>query len=99
MGYSAGDALTCASCHDSHGSVNRFTLLESVRSKSGTSSVDSLLVFPMPSGGADLRFFCASCHELSPTSHPGPGAGGADLTLWPLDCTASGCHNHAGNGL
>lgn len=97
MGYSAEDTMTCAACHDSHGSPNRFMLLDTVRSKSGTDSVSGLLVAPLPNGGADMRFFCSSCHELTPETHPGAASGGADLSVWPLDCTA--CHKHVGNGL
>ena len=99
MGFAAGDTLVCGSCHDSHGSPNRFMLLDTVRAKTGTATADALLVVPLASGGADLSFFCASCHDLSPATHPGPGAGGADLNVFPLDCTAAGCHRHAGNGL
>ena len=99
MGYAKGDTLTCRSCHDTHGSANRFTLRESVSAKVGTSTVDALLVVPLAGGGADLRFFCASCHVVGPATHPDAGAGGADLSVWPLDCSAGGCHTHAGTGL
>jgi len=99
MGYAKGDVLTCRGCHDAHGSTNRFGLRESVSAKNGAQTVDGLLVVPLPGGGADLRFFCASCHEVGPTTHPDAAAGGADLSVWPLDCTSSGCHTHAGTGL
>ncbi len=97
MGYSAGDTLVCGSCHDSHGSPNRYTLLDEVRGKAGTPTVSAVLVVPVGAAGADFRFFCASCHDLTAANHPGPGLGGADLTVFPLDCTS--CHAHAGNGL
>jgi len=90
MGYTQGDTLTCASCHDPHGSTNRWALHESVPSKDGTSKAEALLVRTLPGGGADLRLYCAGCHTLS--SHPAAADGGADLTQWPIDCTA--CHSH-----
>ena len=99
MGYAAGDSLTCEACHDPHGSPNRFMLLDTVRAKSGTMTADALLVVPVAGGGADLRFFCSSCHDVSASTHPGPAQGGADLSVYPLDCTASACHRHVGNGL
>ena len=99
MGFSAGDTLVCGDCHDPHGSPNRFTLLDTVRAKTGTMTADALLVVPVGGGGVDLRFFCSSCHDLSASTHPGPAQGGADLSVYPLDCTASGCHRHVGNGL
>ncbi len=85
-------ALICGDCHDSHGSSNRFMLHESVRSLTQSESADSLLVVPLPGGGADMRLFCDSCHDVSPQTHPA-----ADLNEWPVDCTV--CHNHAGGGL
>lgn len=97
MGYSAEDKLTCDSCHDPHGSPNRSTLAASVSSEDGTRVVSGLLVYPMAGGGADVRFFCASCHDVGPANHPDPGSGGADLSVWPLDCTS--CHAHSGSGL
>ncbi len=99
MGYSKGDTMTCNACHDPHGSPNRFTLLDTVHSKTGTTTADGLLVVPLSGGGADLRFFCSSCHDVSALTHPAAGAGGADLNTFPLDCTAFGCHRHVGNGL
>lgn len=90
MGWGAGDALSCATCHDPHGSTNRFTLRETVGSRDGTAHAEALLVVPLADGGADLRLFCAGCHTLS--SHPE-----ADLSLWPLDCTP--CHSHGTAGL
>jgi predicted CXXCH cytochrome family protein len=90
MGYAKGDALSCVTCHDPHGSTNRWTLLESVPSKEGTRHAGALLVRPVEGGGADLRLFCSGCHVL--TSHPTATEGGADLTLWPIDCTR--CHSH-----
>lgn len=91
MGYAAGDKLSCSTCHDPHGSTNRWTLRHSVPSKDGTTAANGLLVRSLPAGGADFRLFCAGCHSLA--AHP-TGPGGADLTVWPLDCTT--CHSHAG---
>jgi predicted CXXCH cytochrome family protein len=93
MGYVTGDTLACVSCHDAHGSTNRWTLLESVPSKDGTRHASALLVRPVGDGG-DLRLFCSGCHVLS--AHPTVAQGGADLSQWPIDCTA--CHRH-GAGL
>jgi predicted CXXCH cytochrome family protein len=98
MGWKSGDVLTCLDCHDAHGSVNRWTLKTSVQSRTGTGTVDGLLAVPVGSG-ADLRFFCSGCHDLTAASHPGADAGGADLSLFPIDCTAAGCHTHRGTGL
>jgi predicted CXXCH cytochrome family protein len=90
MGYAKGDALSCVTCHDPHGSTNRWTLLESVPSKEGTRHANALLVRPVLASGADLRLFCSGCHVLA--SHPTVTQHGADLTLWPVDCTP--CHFH-----
>ena len=98
MGWQSGDRLTCLACHDAHGSQNRWTLRESVKGKTGVTTVDALLVTPVGSG-ADFRFFCSSCHLLSAATHPGPAAGGADLSAFPIDCTSGGCHTHDGSGL
>jgi predicted CXXCH cytochrome family protein len=92
MKYVKGSALVCGDCHDSHGSSNRFMLHESVKALAGGESADSLLVVPLSGGGADLRLFCDSCHEVTSETHPA-----ADLSQWPVDCTA--CHNHVGGGL
>jgi len=98
MDYAKGDTLTCRSCHDAHGSTNGYALRESISAKTGTLTADALLTVPVP-GGADLRFFCASCHIVGPATHPGPLAGGADLTIYPQNCMAGGCHTHLGTGL
>jgi predicted CXXCH cytochrome family protein len=98
MAWAAGDPMTCGNCHEPHGSHNRYHLLETVRSKGATMSVSGLVVIPVGTG-ADMRFFCAACHIVGPTTHPGPGLGGADLTVFPIDCTAGGCHSHAGSRL
>jgi predicted CXXCH cytochrome family protein len=87
-----GLELVCRDCHDSHGSSNRFMLRESVSSLNGSGSADSLLVVPLAGGGADLRFFCDSCHDVTPAEHPA-----ADLNQFPVDCTA--CHAHVSGGL
>ncbi len=34
-----------------------------------------VLVVPVGATGADFRFFCASCHDLTAANHPGPGRG------------------------
>jgi len=99
MGWAKDDLLRCESCHDSHGSLNRFALRDSVAAKTSTLTADALQVVPLPGGGADLRFFCSACHVVGPATHPGPLDGGADLTLWPVNCIQSGCHTHAGTGL
>lgn len=91
MGYAAGDTLACVTCHDPHGSINRSTLRSAVPSKDGSSTAAGLLVRSLPDGGADFRLFCAGCHSLA--AHP-TGPGGADLNVWPIDCTT--CHSHAG---
>ena len=90
---------TCTSCHDSHGSTNGAALRESISAKTGTPTVDALMTVPVP-GGADLRFFCGACHIVGGVAtHPGPLAGGADLSIYPQNCMASGCHTHVGTGL
>lgn len=94
MGYAQGDDLVCATCHDSHGSSNEFALLESVEASGSATTADGLSVAPVSGGGWDLRFYCDSCHNISVAGHTA-----ADLSVWPLDCTASGCHTHADNGL
>jgi len=100
MGFADGDTLACGDCHDeSHASPNPYNLRESVHAKTGATTADGLLVVPLPGNGADLRFFCDSCHDVSPATHPGPTEGGADLSVFPIDCNESGCHTHAGTGL
>ena len=96
MGYTAatattpGDILTCSTCHDGHGTVNSFTLKDRITSADGQVAREGLTVVPIDGGGYDLRFFCASCHDFTPASH----AANADITAFPTDCTASGCHRH-----
>ncbi len=98
MGWAPGDPLSCETCHDPHGSLNRWGLAESVAASGTPIVVEGLAVVPVGSG-ADVRFFCGSCHIVGPSTHPGVMEGGADLTVWPIDCTAGGCHAHAGTGL
>lgn len=93
MGFSAGDELECKTCHDPHGSVNRFALLESIPASGSPAVAQDLAVAPAGSGW-DLRFFCDACHDLTPATHTA-----ADISGWPVNCTASGCHTHAQNGL
>lgn len=93
MGYSAGDELECGTCHDAHGSANRYALLESIPASGSATVAENLSVAPAGSGW-DLRFFCDSCHDLTPANHTA-----ADISGWPVDCTASGCHTHGQNGL
>jgi predicted CXXCH cytochrome family protein len=93
LGYAKGDSLVCASCHDSHGSNNRFALLETVVGTGTATTAGNLTVTPAGAGW-DLRFFCDSCHDLTPASHTA-----ADISGFPVDCTASGCHTHEANGL
>ena len=97
MGWVKGATLRCDSCHDSHGSLNRFVLRDSVSAKSTSLTAEPLQVVPLAGGGADLRFFCSGCHVVGPATHPLDG--GADLSAWPIDCTLSGCHTHMGTGL
>lgn len=99
MGWAKGNVLRCDTCHDSHGSFNRFALRDSVRAKSTSLTAEPLQVVPMVGGGADFRFFCSGCHAVGPGTHPGPLEGGADLSTWPIDCTQSDCHTHMGTGL
>lgn len=98
MGYLPGDPVACQKCHEPHGSANRWNLRESVTSKSGTLTVSGLLVYPVGSG-ADVRFFCNACHDVTPASHPTTAAGGADISVFPMDCISSGCHRHGVSGL
>jgi len=98
MGYSVDSELGCETCHDPHGSGNKWALAESVVATGGPGVVQGLSVVKVDTG-ADLRFFCGACHVVGPSSHPGPSEGGADLSQWPLDCTAAGCHSHVGGGL
>ncbi len=99
MGWAKGDVLRCDTCHDSHGSLNRFALRDSVSAKTSTLTADALQVVALAGGGADFRFFCSACHVVGPATHPGPLDGGADLSLWPINCIQSGCHTHMGTGL
>jgi len=99
MGWAKGDTLRCDSCHDSHGSLNRFVLGDSVSAKATSVTAGPLQVVPLAGGGADFRFFCSGCHVVGPATHAGPLEGGADLSAWPIDCTQSDCHTHTGTGL
>ncbi len=98
-GYVQGDVISCEICHDPHGSPNRWALTDTIVSKEGAVTARGLLVYPLPSGGADLRFFCSGCHDVGPSTHPGASSGGADLSVWPLDCSTAACHAHIGTGL
>lgn len=94
MGFGPDNELDCATCHDAHGSSNEYALLESVEASGSAASADNLSVAPVSGGGWDLRFYCDSCHELTVENHTE-----ADISVWPTNCTASGCHTHASNGL
>lgn len=87
MGYGQGTVMNCRTCHDGHGSVNAFTLRQDVYSADGSVRKDGLLVAPAP-GGYDLRYFCNSCHDLTPAQH----APYANISTFPTDCTS--CHRH-----
>ncbi len=92
MGYAIGDAIDCQTCHDPHGTGNPFSLRDRVVSADGSISRDGILAEAILDGdghavGYDLRFFCASCHELTPANHVS-----ADISAYPTDCT--GCHKH-----
>jgi predicted CXXCH cytochrome family protein len=97
LGYAKGDALSCASCHDAHGSTNRYALLESVAGTGTSNSADNLTAVPVPGGGWDLRFYCDSCHDLAGAGHS--VAVDTSISVGWVDCTRSGCHTHADNGL
>jgi predicted CXXCH cytochrome family protein len=101
MGYAVGSVLECRACHDSHGSTNDFALNSSVTSANGATTLDGLLVYKIPAGsvtptspvGYDLRFFCSSCHILTPQTHAALAPSDVvDLNRFPVDCTR--CHKH-----
>ncbi len=92
MGYEAGVSLACDTCHDPHGSSGPYSLRETVASANGSHSHENVLAEPILDAqqhavGYDLRFFCQSCHELTPENHVW-----ADISAYPTDCT--GCHKH-----
>jgi predicted CXXCH cytochrome family protein len=90
MGYHYGDVLQCSACHDPHGTVNNFALLQNVKSADGGKSISGVAVAPVPSGGYDLRFFCGTCHAWDSSTHD--SMAGTSTVSFPMDCTA--CHSH-----
>ena len=87
--------VECSACHEPHGAGNSSGLRGDVTS--GTVEHDGLVVYDMPGGGQDLRFYCAACHQMSDAAHPGNVLPGGDITTFPVDCTT--CHSHAGGQL
>ncbi|HET6498563.1 MAG TPA: cytochrome c3 family protein, partial [Coriobacteriia bacterium] len=93
MGFSTGETLSCAACHEPHRAPNVGNLRGDVRSKDQASVQTGLLAVDVPGGGTDIRHFCRACHDLPDTAHPDiPGASSPGITSFPIDCTA--CHNH-----
>jgi predicted CXXCH cytochrome family protein len=90
MGYGVGAVLKCESCHETHGSSNRYGLKTTVVSANGAESVSGLLVYRTPSGGHDMRFFCNACHVWDPATHD--SLAGTSTAQFPVDCTR--CHTH-----
>lgn len=97
MGYTTGITLQCSACHDGHGTVNTYALKQDVRSLDGTKVRSGLLVARVPGGGADFRFFCSSCHIITPAGHAAAAASKGmtvDISTFPTNCMGSGCHQH-----
>lgn len=88
MGYTTGMNIPCLTCHDGHGTVNTENLRQNVKSVDGSVVKTGVLVYPMSSTEADFRFFCMTCHDLTPARH----AAYADISSFPTDCM--GCHKH-----
>ncbi len=100
MGY--GDAnsvnyvLACTKCHDAKGSLNTYSLVSQISADQSLTQQGLLayswtyLAGSTPKVGADLRFFCASCHGSSFTLD----ANHASLP-YPTDCLS--CHTHGNN--
>lgn len=99
MGYAVGDTLGCDTCHDGHGTVNPMNLRQSVKSADGSTILNGLLVAPVssnPADGYDFRFFCGSCHDITPDRHF-TASGGTSIAAFPTNCMAAGCHGHFGD--
>jgi len=93
MGYVTDTVLDCSACHDPHGTSNNYALKDSVTSADGQMTESGLSVYRIPAGGYDTRFFCASCHIITPEAHTlAAPASGVDLNQFPIDCTS--CHRH-----
>ena len=91
MDYTANMTLECRTCHDPHGTLNDFALVQNVKSASGDKTVNGVVVAPVPDGGGyDLRFFCSSCHVFQSATHD--SMAGTSTASFPMDCTA--CHSH-----
>ena len=93
MGYAIGDALTCVSCHNGHGTVNPVNLKQDISSADGSLVINGLLVATVPGGGYDTRFFCGACHDITPARHLTATGGATSIATFPLDCTE--CHSHS----
>ncbi len=85
--------LDCTVCHDSHGSINSYSLKTATTSTSGTAKT-GLLVYTwkyQDNGqtvqGVDARFFCNTCH--------GPNNTHIESKSFPTDCFT--CHKHGSN--
>lgn len=91
MGYKVGNALDCSACHDPHGTANAFGLVSTIKSADASISVSGLLVYKIPAGGYDLRFFCSGCHDFDPLTHD-PLAHWDTTQFGTTDCTR--CHRH-----
>lgn len=91
MGYTTGMTLGCATCHDGHGTVNAYELRQNVKSADGATMRTGRLVYKMTTG-ADFRFFCSACHDLTPANHL--AASGVSISAFPTNCMAAGCHRH-----
>ena len=91
MGYSAGVTLDCSACHDPHGTPNSFALNASVKSANGGVTLTGRVVYRIPGGGYDMRFFCGSCHQFDSATHD-PMAHTDTTQFGQTDCTS--CHRH-----
>jgi predicted CxxxxCH...CXXCH cytochrome family protein len=84
----AGSALPCYDCHDSHGSVNNALILDNNSIYNDCTSLLAVTTYNQASRPYNDKVVCAGCHDTNNASTLGTKAGGVATMvegLYPVD--------------